>query len=260
MAAAGAGALPLKATCDSLAEREKALLTYALPIATSINTAADYLSTLGETEKAAGYTDVLASLGQLEHEIKAHQAVLLELGRTHQASTEPTDFKALIDSNLKDHLQQHPYDPRSDPRLRQFKEAMAAEGGGAGPSDGGGGADLGEDEDLMEMGGQRWVNDKCPICIKDVLDLAKPVVDPLGYVFEEQAVREYLRGKPAAGATHPVAGVKQLLRAADLRPATEVERAKRRRALARAMGADGAGGAGGAGGRRGAEEDVVDVE
>ncbi|GFR48628.1 hypothetical protein Agub_g10543, partial [Astrephomene gubernaculifera] len=91
--------------------------------------------------------------------------------------------------------------------------------------------ELGDDEDLeIEDSGRQWTNDKCPLSMKEVLDLQRPVKDPLGYVYEHSAVMEYLRHHPH-GHKHPVAGVTQLLRACDLVPATEVERAKKRRRL-----------------------------
>ncbi|GLC36055.1 hypothetical protein PLESTB_000532900 [Pleodorina starrii] len=238
-----AGNVPVSAdqvrnAISGLVDREKNMLTNLDAVASSIMTAADYLAILKDSAQVGTYKELLLSLGKLSHEVRAHQGVLLNLGQTYQASLEDTDFQALLDRGLSDSLQRAPYRPEDDRRFKEFTEQVGGAGGSADQADGAGDDELGEDEDLREADtGHSLAKTKCPLSMKEVLDLERPVKDHLGYVYEHANIMEYLRGHPN-GRKHPCAGVNGLLRASDLKPAEDVLRAKRRRRLAEAMGAD----------------------
>ncbi|PNW69917.1 hypothetical protein CHLRE_17g698200v5 [Chlamydomonas reinhardtii] len=255
--------------------RENGLITSLSTVTSSISTAADYLTVLGDTEKVAAYKELMLSLGKLTHEIKTHQDALRELGTSYQASAEPTDFRAVLDAALADRLKRQPYEPRSDAAMREFVTGLGEDpdavlaGGAAGGGGAGGQAAEDEDDDVVEQGagGRRnWTNTTCPLSLKNVLDLDHPVRDPVGYVFDREAVTDWLRRTrrpglaPAQMQAHPVAGCSHFLREEQLVPAAEVVREQRRRRLQQLMGG-GAGGAGGAGaGVAGeGEDDIIDV-
>ncbi|KAG2431366.1 hypothetical protein HYH02_013355 [Chlamydomonas schloesseri] len=287
-AEAAVSARPVQNAVDNLVLREDGLLSSLTTVTSSISTAADYLTVLGDTEKVAAYKELMLSLGKLTHEIKTHQDVLKQLKTSYEPSAEPTDFRGLLESSLAASLSRQPYEPRSDQAMREFvtglgedpDSVLAAAAGGAGGSGGaaaggGSGAAADEDdadEDVVEAGGaggrRGWQNDKCPLSLKNVLDLEVPVQDPVGYVYDKAAVLEWLRrtrgragpGGAAQTQAHPVAGCSHFLHESQLLPARAVEREQRRRRLREAMGGGAAGGGGGGGGAgAGGEEDVIDV-
>ncbi|PNH10211.1 hypothetical protein TSOC_003105, partial [Tetrabaena socialis] len=152
------------------------------------------------------------------------------------SASQDTDFGTELDQRLREQLRRAPYDKGSDARLKAI--LAAASGAGAGGS--GAGDELDDDVDVAVGGGHGWINDRCPLSMKDVLELEQPVRDSLGYVYESASIREYLRSNPN-GMKHPVAGVQHLLTLAELKPAAEVEREKRRRRLNGAAGGANAG-------------------
>ncbi|EFJ49852.1 hypothetical protein VOLCADRAFT_89268 [Volvox carteri f. nagariensis] len=227
----------------------------------SVMTAADYLSILNDSAQIGTYKELLSNLGKLSHEVRAHKCVLQTLAQSYQPSLEDTDFTTLLDQGLHDRLQQQPYNPRNDERFREFMGVVAAAGGCAGEPDGvrqdEGGDELDDDEDFREAdNGRTWVNDKCPLSMKEVLDLERPMKDPLNYVYEYTYIMAYLQPHPT-GFKHPCAGVRQELRVSDLKPATDVIRAKRRQRLMQALNPTGPSGSNNADGRETAEDVIV---
>ena len=105
-----------------------------------------------------------------------------------------------------------------------------------------------EDGDVVDVtqaaaGGARGhgaVNSKCPLTMKDVFDLEDPTADVKGYVYERAAIVEYVRRQAGHGAHAaaqcPAAGTNHAVRVAELRPAREVFRAKKRAEAARRVG------------------------
>ncbi|GIL72367.1 hypothetical protein Vretimale_4147 [Volvox reticuliferus] len=235
-------------TISNLVEREKSMLMNLDTVVSSIMTAADYLAILKDSDQVGTYKELVVNLGKLTHEVRTNQAVLQDLAGTYQASLEDTDFRALLDKLLKERLQQHPYRPQDDQRLKEFQDVVA----GAGSQAFGDEDNLG-DEDLLIEDTRGWVNAKCPLSMKEVLDLENPVKDSLGYVYERSSIMEYLRGHPH-GLKHPCAGVNHNIKEAELKPAEDVIRAKRRQRLQQAMG-DGKEGTNGDGN----DDNVVDV-
>ena len=106
-----------------------------------------------------------------------------------------------------------------------------------------------EDGDVVDVtqaaaGGARGhgaVNSKCPLTMKDVFDLEDPTADVKGYVYERAAIVEYVRRQAGRGAHAaaqcPAAGTNHAVRVAELRPAWEVFRAKKRAEAARRVAA-----------------------
>jgi hypothetical protein len=131
-----------------------------------------------------------------------------------------------------------------------------AKAGGAANRDGGDGSD-GSDEDVDVVvtqagrpGDFDCPNLKCPLTQLLIKDIATPVVDQKGYVYEKDAVMDYIARykNPRTGrAECPQAGTNHEIRSEDLKPARAIERARKR---AKAL-ADGGGGGGGGGRKRG---------
>ncbi|GFR48629.1 hypothetical protein Agub_g10544, partial [Astrephomene gubernaculifera] len=111
-------------TISSLVDREKALLANLDVVKNSIATSADYLAVLGDSEKVATYKELMGNLGKLAHEVRSHQEVLKAYDQSYAASLATTDFQAVLDQRLKDHLQRNPYNPRSDGHMKEFLEAV----------------------------------------------------------------------------------------------------------------------------------------
>lgn len=175
------------------------------------------------------------------HEAHAgRDARLRAYASEYLCTADPTDFAGVIRGALPvpvpdDHA--HP--------ARRFSEAVdharrERTGADAAPQD--------EDEDILDVtqaaaGGARGhgaVNSKCPLTMKDVLDLEDPAADVKGYVYERSAIVEYVRRHAGNGvnaaAQCPAAGTNHTVRVAELRPAREVIRAKKRAEAARRVG------------------------
>ena len=79
--------------------------------------------------------------------------------------------------------------------------------------------------------------------MKDVFDLEDPTADVKGYVYERAAIVEYVRRQAGHGAHAaaqcPAAGTNHAVRVAELRPARELIRAKKRAEAARRVGVRG---------------------
>lgn len=94
----------------------------------------------------------------------------------------------------------------------------------------GGDVALGDDEDLMVVGGGAngfLRNAKCPLSLKKLEDLNEPLEDSKGYVYEAAAIIDYIGRKTSVQC--PVAGTTHTVKRAELKPSRHVMRLKARR-------------------------------
>jgi hypothetical protein len=94
----------------------------------------------------------------------------------------------------------------------------------------GGDVALGDDEDLMVVGGGAngfLRNAKCPLSLKNLEDLNEPLEDSKGYVYEAAAIIDYIGRKTSVQC--PVAGTTHTVKRAELKPSRHVMRLKARR-------------------------------
>ena len=175
------------------------------------------------------------------HEAHAgRDARLRAYAREYRCTVGPTDFAGVV----RDAEPVPVPDDHAHP-ARRFSEAVdharrERTGADATPQD--------EDGDVVDVtqaaaGGARGhgaVNSKCPLTMKDVFDLEDPTADVKGYVYERAAIVEYVRRQAGHGAHAaaqcPAAGTNHAVRVAELRPAREVIRAKKRAEAARRVG------------------------
>jgi len=175
------------------------------------------------------------------HEAHAgRDARLRAYAREYRCTVDPTDFAGVV----RDAEPVPVPDDHAHP-ARRFSEAVdharrERTGADATPQD--------EDGDVVDVtqaaaGGARGhgaVNSKCPLTMKDVFDLEDPTADIKGYVYERAAIVEYVRRQAGHGAYAaaqcPAAGTNHAVRVAELRPAREVIRAKKRAEAARRVG------------------------
>lgn len=95
-----------------------------------------------------------------------------------------------------------------------------------------------DDDDILEVGGalrsSLAKNLRCPITMVDILNLREPVEDSVGYVYEQEAIKELIYKKGRKGKTSipcPEAGTQHTVSLSDLRPARKVLEAKARASM-----------------------------
>jgi hypothetical protein len=188
------------------------------------------------------------------HSAQLHSAALQELKGTYQASGEVTEFGAQLSQRAEALGQQQPYNVQQDPVYRDYLLMATGEEAEAGAAD-----ERLDDDIEIEGGPQLAPNAKCPITAKPILELAEPVQDAMGVVYEKDAVVQYFRTLPprAGGKAIIMAGSTHQVTLAELQPAHKVVRAKKIAERRRRFGGPAA--AGGAGGAGAANEDVLDV-
>lgn len=85
-----------------------------------------------------------------------------------------------------------------------------------------------DDIAIENTGPELAKNVKCPITMKELLDLDDPVVDNVGFVYERAAILSMLRNTRTSSMKCPVAGTIHTITEKELRPATAVLMEKRR--------------------------------
>ena len=184
--------------------------------------------------------DMDVDAGEFATAHAGRDARLRAYAREYRCTVDPTDFAGVV----RDAEPVPVPDDHAHP-ARRFSEAVdharrECTGADATPQD--------EDGDVVDVtqaaaGGARGhgaVNSKCPLTMKDVFDLEDPTADVKGYVYERAAIVEYVRRQAGHGAYAaaqcPAAGTNHAVRVAELRPAREVIRAKKRAEAARRVG------------------------
>ena len=189
------------------------------------------------------------------------------MDRRYECTTARTDFATGLDApedaqQLSRRVAQSPsyanLDPSPDAARATFRDAVAAA-----RRRHAGAPDDGEDADVIvtQAGGRGASsgsgvpgfdapNAKCPLSQRALADLADPVKDKAGYVYDRSAIEQYInaqaRRRGPDDVRCPVSGTAHVVRIEELAPASDLLRAvKRQRALeerARAGGKKGRGG------------------
>lgn len=206
----------------------------------------------GAEQKLQQLQAAVQELLTARHGAQLHAAALQELKGSYQASGAVTDFAQQLSQRAEALGQRHPYNVQQDPIYRDYL-VMAT-----GQEAEGEAADERVDDDIeIEGGPQLAPNAKCPITAKPILELAEPVQDAMGVVYEKDAVVNYFRTLPPrnGGRAIIMAGSTHQVTLAELQPAHKVLRAKKMEERRRRLG----GGARAGGGAAAADEDVLDV-
>ena len=203
---------------------------------------------------------------------------LNSLDRRYECTTARTDFATGLDApedaqQLSRRVARSPsyanLDPSPDAARATFRDAVAAA-----RRRHAGAPDDGEDADVIvtQAGGRGGAssgsgvpgfdapNAQCPLSQRALADLADPVKDKAGYVYDRSAIEQYInaqaRRRGPDDVRCPVSGTAHVVRIEELAPASDLLRAvKRQRALEERARAGGRGG----GGRANASDSDEDV-
>ncbi|GBF92693.1 hypothetical protein Rsub_05062 [Raphidocelis subcapitata] len=229
---------------QALAAAQASLLTSVAEAQDAVLDGALIYGGLEQADKVSAVRAKLASLLQMRHEVEGYAASLNSLAARYQPTVAAaTDFEAELASEAAGRS----FDPERTDAMREFDQFARAE-------DGPGGEDL-EDDDIVVTGND-FMNAACPISGKNVLELADPVEDEKGYVYDRAAITAHIRQRGYNGACDaPFPGVSHSVVLSRLKPAARVLRAQKRRRL----GLDAQRGTQGGAGGSGAGIEVIDV-
>uniref|UniRef100_A0A061R632 SP-RING-type domain-containing protein n=1 Tax=Tetraselmis sp. GSL018 TaxID=582737 RepID=A0A061R632_9CHLO len=186
--------------------------------------AAKYLEEAGLSEEGDKVFEGVKEILRVDAKIKAHEKASETLLTMYEFDQTHTDFKKYLKEWTRDILESEGgIDPEADERYKAFcEEVRPGAGGGAG-----------DDQELViQRGQQPAINAFCPLSRIEVLKLREPVEDDKGYVYEKEAVVDYITREshhrrqvpcPQAGTTHYIS-------LESLVPARRVLKAQRRRA------------------------------
>ncbi|KAI4333631.1 hypothetical protein L6164_018412 [Bauhinia variegata] len=137
-----------------------------------------------------------------------YSSAVQSVGDSYQPGEELTDFKKLFETEVSKIKANSASDPKKNPLIRQFKEAVwnVHHAGQLMPGE--------EQEDIVMTSTQcNILNVKCPITGKPVTELVDPVRSvECKHIYEKQAIMHYLRSKQAR-ARCPMAGCPRMLQA-----------------------------------------------
>lgn len=214
---------PVVRHVDVLAARDSGYAEGVETLVATIGDVAEQLHAAGQEDKVAELRGAVQQLLMARHKAGLHKQALDSLKSAYVASGEATDFGAAVEAAAaRAGAAAGAYDPTSDPTYTDF---LAAAGGGA-PED----EEEQIDDDIAIAGGghQLAPNNTCPISGKRIMELAEPVEDHKGYVYEKAAVLAMLRGATNPRGMQLVAGAPHFTRLQDLRPAHKVLRERKR--------------------------------
>mmetsp|Transcript_15676 Transcript_15676/g.49234 ORF Transcript_15676/g.49234 Transcript_15676/m.49234 type:complete len:110 (+) Transcript_15676:555-884(+) len=96
----------------------------------------------------------------------------------------------------------------------------------------------GEDDELVDVGGDSLKNTRCPLSGKEVGSLDEPVQDQKGIVYERKVIEHLISKAPNKKLKCPQVGTSHMVSLEDLEVATHVVRARKRKAAKDARRAD----------------------
>ncbi|GAX82058.1 hypothetical protein CEUSTIGMA_g9486.t1 [Chlamydomonas eustigma] len=178
---------------------------------------------LDNVDKVQDMRSIFKDLLNMDNEISIHVQALNELKRSYQPTASRTDFKGTIKQKTDNLLSSQRFDPEQSAELKGFDKETGVSGAGN------------NDDDVVEGPGcsTSFRNEKCPLTMKSVYDLAQPVSDQMDFIYEKSALMSYISNHNRSGtsAKCPFAGTSHVITAQHIKPALQVERAKRRRKL-----------------------------
>jgi len=141
---------------------------------------------------------------------------------------EKTDFRKMMDAKVKECRRKKPMHPSKHESVLDIKQAVWEIHHPNEPFPGT--ADATNEEVVMAMTQSEKIarNKTCPISGRSIFEVADPVKDKQGYVYEkEYIIQMFQRGMNAIEC--PVAGTTHQIHKADLKPAKELLRERKRR-------------------------------
>lgn len=122
-----------------------------------------------------------------EHEVQQHKAALQQLSSSYQPSLEKTDFQDTIQQHIQQAQAGSRFSAAADEDLTVFDEV-------AGNEQQQQEQEMGEEDDLMMVDeGRVTKNEKCPYTLVPVAELADPVEDQMGFIYEKSAILNALK-------------------------------------------------------------------
>ncbi|BDA46158.1 probable E3 SUMO-protein ligase MMS21 [Coccomyxa sp. Obi] len=207
-------------------------------LADNVDPLCDYVTEFAEHFERAQTSDkvdscrtALAQIIMLEARIKAQAEAFKRASQGYTAAIDSsTDFLA----RLEECSAQIPVNcnPEEEERFKEMQEKIWRVNHPNEPMPNAAAADEDEDVVVADSGNDLARNTKCPITAKEVLDLTEPVVDEVGFVYEREAIEDYLRRQPGQGnrpVNAPIAGTSHKITIAGLKKASKVIREQRRR-------------------------------
>ncbi|CAK0752887.1 hypothetical protein CVIRNUC_002179 [Coccomyxa viridis] len=200
----------------------------------SIMDAADVLERSNEDAKVDVCRTATKELLALEAQVRSSAAALKQMARTYmvpdEGSNTNTDFKSLLESAeaaapAQCQPEEHEHYLALEDRLWNVHHAGE-------PMPGAEQAD--EDGDIVMEGSRADIskNPKCPISGVEMLQLKDPVVDEVGFVYEKEAIYDWLRKQPGGGqqpVRAPIAAVRHSITKSGLKKAFKVVRAQKQK-------------------------------
>lgn len=231
---------PVSRALDALANRDIDFLQHVKTVSLITTDVASTLFALGQVDKVPSFRDLYKDHLTLENEVNMHMQSLQGLKRSYHPSATATDFSSAIEENTMRMMKQSKFDPEKSAQLKDFDKQT---GGAQEPE--------GDDDDVVDTSANDLMNDKCPITMKSVFELTEPVEDQKGFIYDKQAVLNYIREKGRNGnpVVCPISGARHTITQQSLRPSTRIERLKRNAKYASALQARGGAAGGGRGGR-----------
>ncbi|KAI8471085.1 MAG: hypothetical protein J3K34DRAFT_520841 [Monoraphidium minutum] len=180
----------------------------------------------GSADRLSAMRSELAQLLRTQNEAECYSSALHALAAAYAPRLgQATDFAAEVEAGME-RAGAGRFDPEAAPAMREFDEEARAGGGG------GAERELGDDEDLIVEGGAHdLLNATCPFTLKSVMELADPVEDDKGYVYERAALVAHIRLHGNGWCDAPFPGVNHRVELASLTSSKRVERLKRRQRL-----------------------------
>lgn len=200
------------------------------PLCDFVTEFAEHFERAQASDKVDSCRTALAQIIMLEAQIKAQAEAFIEASQGYTAAIDSsTDFLA----RLEEYGAQIPVcNPEEEERFKEMQEKVWRVSHPNEPMPNAAAADEDEDIVVAASGSDLARNTKCPITAKEVLDISDPVVDNVGFVYEREAIEDYLRRQPGQGnrpLNAPIAGTSHKITIPGLKKASKVIREQRRR-------------------------------
>mmetsp|Transcript_6794 Transcript_6794/g.15043 ORF Transcript_6794/g.15043 Transcript_6794/m.15043 type:complete len:240 (+) Transcript_6794:110-829(+) len=204
---------PIQRALELIANKENDMRSAIAGLKSQIQDIGVMFADGNHPDKVECFRGLMKELLSMDHDVTTRAQALQSARSTYQAGPDITDFKALLEEQQ---ASRSSYDPEEEEELKTFDRdtGRAQEGG---------------DDDVVDMNGSgALLNDKCPLTMKSVMELEEAVTDKKGYIYEKKAIMQHLRQNSNRPVKCPVAGTTHFITAAELQPAHQVSRAKRR--------------------------------
>eukprot|EP00798_Chlamydomonas_sp_ICE-L_P020750 gene20750-27570_t len=169
-------------------------------------------------EKLGPLRELYKGILTLQADTESHELALIGLKSGYAAhGAQTTNFEVDIKRLQVNQNQQRNFDPETSLELANFDEKT----GLAVPANG--------DEDVVVDDGGAFMNEKCPLTARLVMDLEDPVEDAKGFIYSKFAIEQHIRQESRKGPVKcPVSGTSHYISIGELKASESIFRAKRR--------------------------------